>query len=176
MNYRDIPQYTRSSPYAVDIGWGYLESWLAIQEKDAQLELDPDFQRHHVWDDTKRSRYVEYILRGGHSSMDIYFNCANYVGSKSLHAKEGPMQLVDGKQRLDAVRKWLRDDIPAFGILKSDMQGSLRLTGPRFRVHVNDLQTRAEVLQWYLDLNEGGVAHTETELAKVRAMLAEETP
>ncbi len=39
---------------------------------------------------------------------------------------------------------------------------------------VNDLQTRAEVLQWYLDLNEGGVVHTSEELNRVRAMLAKE--
>ena len=86
------------------------------------------------------------------------------------------MQLVDGKQRLDAVRKWLKSEIPAFGVLKEDMDGRLRsLSGPSFKVHVNDLQTQAEVLQFYLDLNEGGVAHTKDELNKVRAMLVKES-
>jgi hypothetical protein len=171
MHFKDIKPFTRSSSYSVDIGWGFLEAWLENAEKDcADLQLDPEFQRHHVWDDTKRSRYVEYILRGGRSSTDIYFNCANYVGN----GKEGPMQLVDGKQRLDAVRRYLRSEIPAFGILFKDMKGTLRMTGPRFKVHINDLQTQREVLQWYLDLNEGGVAHTPDELNKVRAMLLKE--
>jgi hypothetical protein len=30
---------------------------------------------------------------------------------------------------------------------------------------VNDLPTRAAVLQWYLDLNTGGVVHTSHEIA-----------
>lgn len=173
MNYKDIKPFTRSSRYCVNVSWAYLESWLEAQERDCVgFELDPEFQRGHVWDDHKRIRYVEYILRGGQSSHDIYFNCANYLGS----GVEGAMQLVDGKQRLDAVRKWLASEIPAFGVLKKDMEGRLRsLSGPDFVVHVNDLQTHAEVLQWYLDLNEGGVVHTEDELAKVRAMLAKET-
>jgi hypothetical protein len=39
---------------------------------------------------------------------------------------------------------------------------------------VNDLKTREEVLQWYLDLNSGGVVHTEEELNRVREMLEKE--
>ena len=169
MNFKDIKPFTRSSRYAVDVTWGYLEDWLAENERSCALELDPEFQRAHVWDDYKRSRYVEYMLRGGHSSKDIYFNCPNYVGGGG---PTGVMQLVDGKQRLDAVRRWMRNEVPAFGILKDDMEGRMRtLTGPGFKVHVNDLQTHAEVLQWYCDINSGGVVHTEDELFKVRAML-----
>lgn len=36
---------------------------------------------------------------------------------------------------------------------------------------MNDLDTQAEVLQWYLDINSGGVVHTEAELDKVRWLL-----
>ena len=97
MRWDDIPQFTRDANYSVDVGWGYLEDWLAHQKNDASdMQLDPEFQRHHVWDDYRRRKYVEFILRGGRSSRDLYFNCANYLGS----GKEGPMQLVDGKQRL----------------------------------------------------------------------------
>jgi hypothetical protein len=39
---------------------------------------------------------------------------------------------------------------------------------------VNDLKTKAEVLQWYLDINSGGVVHTETELEKVKRLLTKE--
>lgn len=40
---------------------------------------------------------------------------------------------------------------------------------------VNELRTRAEVLRWYLQLNSGGVVHTEEELARVRALLEAES-
>jgi len=172
MHYRDIKPFTRSSRYSVDMPWGSLENWLEDCKETCSLELDPEFQRAHVWDDRKRSRFVEYMLRQGHSSKDIYFNCPNYVGGGG---PTGVMQLVDGKQRLDAVRKWMRSEVPAFGILRKDMEGTMRtLSGPGFKIHVNDLQTHREVLQWYLDLNEGGVAHTEDELNKVRLLLLKE--
>jgi hypothetical protein len=39
---------------------------------------------------------------------------------------------------------------------------------------MTDSKTRAEVLQWYLDLNTGGVVHTDEEIAKVERMLEAE--
>lgn len=170
MKFSDIKKYIRCN-YSVDIGWGYLEQWLTHCKEDcADLQLDPEFQRHHVWDDAKRIRYVEFVLRDGKSSRDLYFNCPNYTGS----GPEGPMQLVDGKQRLEAVRRYLRSEIPAFGHLYKDMEGRLGMIGPSFKIHVNNLQTQAEVLQWYLDLNDGGVVHTEDELIRVRELLEKE--
>lgn len=171
MKYRDIPQFLRSGNYVIDVSWGHLEEWIATQEKDClDFQLDPDFQRYHVWSAAQRTEYVEYILKGGHSSMDLYFNCANYTS----FGGESPMVLVDGKQRLESVRRWLRNEIPAFGVHHSDMVGRIGLGGPRFIVHVNQLETREEVLRWYLQLNTGGVVHTESELAKVRHMLHQE--
>jgi len=162
---------TSESPYSVDVSWSYLESWIASQERDCvKFELDPDFQRYHVWDDVKRTRYVEFILRGGRSSRALYFNCAGYLGPDD----EGPMQLVDGKQRLTAVRRWLRDEVRAFGVFHSDMVGRMGLGGPGFKVHVNNLPRRADVLRWYLELNAGGVAHTPEEIARVQALLDRE--
>ena len=172
MRFKDIKPFTRKSRYAVNVPWTMLEGWLDRELESCNLELDPEFQRAHVWDDKKRSRYIEYVLREGHSSKDIYFNCPNYVGGGG---PTGAMVLVDGKQRFEAVRKYLNSEVPAFGVLMKDMEDQMRsLTGPGFLIHVNDLQTHAEVLQWYLDLNEGGVAHTESELAKVRTMLMKE--
>lgn len=172
MKFSDIKPFTRMSRYSVNVPWTYLESWLADQSESCALELDPEFQRAHVWDDTRRSKYIEYVLREGHSSKDIYFNCPNYTGGGG---PTGVMMLVDGKQRVDACRKYLANEIPAFGVLIEDMESKMKgLSGPNFLIHVNDLQTYGEVLQWYLDLNDGGVAHTTDELNKVRAMLLRE--
>jgi len=43
------------------------------------------------------------------------------------------------------------------------------------KINVNDLQTRAEVLQWYIDFNSGGVVHTAEEIARVKALLEKES-
>ena len=42
------------------------------------------------------------------------------------------------------------------------------------RVVTNDLQTREEVLQWYLELNSTGTPHTKKELDRVKALLNRE--
>lgn len=168
MRYDDIPRMTRPSNYQVHQPWRRLPDWVKRHQKDLGLEIDPDFQRAHVWDDEKRRRYVEFILREGQSSKDIYFNCAGWMGDW-----RGPFVLVDGKQRLDAVLKFLDNKLTVFdGHLFSDFEDRIMPLHACFVVHVNNLNSRAEVLQWYCDLNSGGVAHTDDEIRKVKDLLA----
>jgi uncharacterized protein with ParB-like and HNH nuclease domain len=135
------------------------------------FELDPDFQRNHVWSREKQVRFVEFILRGGTSALNIYFNCPGWQACS--HVEGGRFVLVDGKQRLEAVRAFLRGDFPVCGHYFAEFTDRLPLHA-RFSVHINNLPTDAEVLQWYLDLNDGGVVHTTEEIARVRAMLEAE--
>lgn len=172
MKFKDIPQMTRFPAYRVNISWRFLPEWLEGLKKDSRpdLDLDPDFQRAHVWAESQQRRYVEFVLRGGQSSKDLYFNCPGWQGDY-----RGPFVLVDGKQRLTAVTKFLNDELAVFdGHKISDFEDKLSYIGPDFIVHVNNLETRAEVLQWYLDLNDGGVAHTSEEIEKVKALLEKE--
>jgi hypothetical protein len=165
--FKDIPQLTKSGNYQVNVSWTFLEEQLAHYGERQMLDLDPDFQRGHVWDEIKQRRYVEFILRGGQSSRVLYFNCTSWG-----YGYDTPIQLVDGKQRLEAVRKFLKNELQAFGSYSREFTDNLRLVGPDFLFNVNNLKTRSEVLQWYLDLNDGGVVHSEAELAKVRTLLA----
>jgi hypothetical protein len=174
MRFRDIPSFTRSANYRINVGWSEIDGMLDGFRADSRVnglsfDLDPDFQRGHVWTEGKQVRYVEFILRGGASSRDIRFNCPGWQGEGSYPG--GRFVLVDGKQRLEAVRRFLRGEIRVFGCLFTDFTDRLPLqTG--FVVHVNNLTTDAEVLQWYLDLNDGGVVHTQDELDRVRGLLA----
>lgn len=167
--YRDIPQLTRPAYYRVTMPWWAIEKALEDYNSFGTLQLDPPFQRAHVWTDQQRIAYVEFILRGGDSSKEIHFNQADWMtGFKA------PMYLVDGKQRLEAVRRFMCNDLAIFGgLLCNDFEDSLPLEAA-FIFHVNNLQTYAEVLQWYIDLNAGGVAHTEEEIARVRILLIAE--
>lgn len=176
MHFRDIQQLTRSANYQVDIPWTALDDTLARYADHGTLDLDPEFQRAHVWDEEKQRRYVEFILRGGKSSRDIYFSQADW-----MKAFKAPMYLVDGKQRLEAVRRFMRDDLYVFplaysaplGYKLSEIEGNMGWDAS-FRFHINDLPTYAAVLRWYIDLNAGGVVHTDDEIAKVRGLLVAE--
>jgi hypothetical protein len=163
--------FTRCGSYTVDIGWDYLENWIANQQDPRNgasiLNLNPDFQREHVWTHQQQIAYVEYVLRGGHAAKELYFNCIGWN-----RGKRGAFEIVDGKQRLEAVRSYLRNEVPVFGRTFMEYSDNIGFRMEQsFKVYVNDLATRAEVLQWYLDLNTGGTPHTEGEINRVQSLL-----
>ncbi len=181
VRFSDVPKFTHGGSYAVDVGLSLLEGWLERQSSDFLVDLDPDFQRGHVWTEEQHIRYVEFLLRGGQSQLTLYWNHPAYMSDKSAGSDlDEQMVLVDGKQRLTACLKFMRNEIPVFGHYlreysdPNDLRGALGMSGARLRMNVNNLQTRREMLQWYLDLNDGGVVHTKDEIARVRGLLDEE--
>ena len=167
--FKDIKQVTVNAHYSTNVTWDYLEDSLSHwieKAKLAKLNMNPDFQRGHVWTRDQQIAYVEFKLRGGSGSNVILFNCVGWMNSF-----KGPFVLVDGKQRLEAVRAFLRDEIPAFGHFYSEYEDKFMLRGVDFIFKVNDLKTRAEVLNWYIELNGGGTPHTINEIEYVRTLL-----
>jgi len=171
--YESIDRFPQAH-YEIDLDWDYLEEWLESQKNtripESGIDLDPDFQRAHVWTPEQQVSYVEFILRGGESGRVLYWNHPNWQGSF-----KGYLTLVDGKQRLEAVRAFLRNEIPAFGSLLKDMESRfLRKTGSGFKMRIARLKTRKDVLNWYLMINSGGTPHTSEELDRVRELLKKE--
>jgi hypothetical protein len=165
--FAEIPQFTDSGHYQVNVSFDYLEDHLKHWGERGLLNLDPDWQRCHVWTEKQQEAFVEYVLRGGHGSRDIWFNCSSW-----MKGFDTPVELVDGKQRLEAVRKFLRNELAIFGgSFYKDFTDRMRMVKCDFVFHMNDLQTRAEVIQWYLDINSGGISHTKAELDKARHLL-----
>ncbi len=159
--FKDIPQLTSIGSYAVDVSIEFIGTTLIKWYPN----LNPDFQRGYVWTQNQKIAYVEYLLRGGTSGRDIYFNHPNWMTSY-----KGEMIIVDGKQRLDAVVLFLQNNIPAFGYTYDQYIDNI----PSYislKFHVNNLATRAEVLQWYIEMNSGGTVHTELELYRVKQLL-----
>lgn len=162
MDFNNIKQFPHSS-YHVDIGWDYLQTWLNETDKDYGLDLDPPYQRGYKWSEYQKSAYIEYNLKGGFSGKDIFWNCAGWNGRSRL---QGPMELVDGKQRLNAVLEFMQNRVPVFnGITYSRFTGKPRIYNFRFKFHINSLENRKDVVDWYLGLNTGGSIHTKEDLA-----------
>lgn len=176
----DIPKFTKICRYSVHCGWGFLKEQLDHYQREedkesglAVLEMNPDFQRGHVWSEEQQIAYIEFKLRGGSGADQVYFNCTGWSGTY-----EGPFVLVDGLQRITAVLAFLDDKIKAFGYYLSEYEDPRRVTSGisdlYFIFNVNDLETYDEVLGWYLEMNEGGTPHTKQELDKVRKLLEKE--
>jgi len=176
MKFTDIEKFSAWSGYSVQIEWNSLEDTLNQYKEYYNLDTNPDFQRGHVWTQDKQIAYVEYILKGGTDCRNIIFNCKGWNDSYV-----GQMLLVDGKQRLEAVTMFLKNELPVFnGNYLKDFKYSSpkgRRKVPRdysFMFYIKDLATRKEVLKFYLDLNTGGVVHSNEEIDRVKQLLQKE--
>ena len=168
MKFADIPKFTQTPNYQVNVSLDFLKTWIDEQTSELNLQLNPDFQRGHVWTRDQQIAYIEYLLRGGTSGREIYFNMPGWMSDW-----KGDFVCVDGLQRITTCLAFINDEIPAFGYYFSEYEDKLRLLSVTLVMNVNNLKTRREVLTWYLEMNTGGTVHTTEELNKVRKMLEE---
>jgi uncharacterized protein with ParB-like and HNH nuclease domain len=179
MRFRDIPQFYNPDSSGCTFAWGMIEETIA-NAQEYGLDLNPDFQREHVWDDARRTAFIEHALQDGPSGKHIYFNRGPWVKYKNPsrlypHA-EGYSNyvLVDGLQRITAVRKFLNNEIPAYGYYYREYEDGLHSYRHAFIAHYGELKSRADILKWYIQMNSTGVAHTQEELDRVRILLEQE--
>ncbi len=62
--FADIPPFTRSGDWECNYGLDRLVAWVDEQKVEAGLNLDPDFQRGHVWTTRQQVKFIEFLLRG----------------------------------------------------------------------------------------------------------------
>lgn len=170
LRFRDIPQFIQTGGYAVNVNLFHLERQINDFVEEG-LQMNPDFQRGHVWTEQQQIAYVEYFLRGGRSGLDIYFNHPNWQSGGE--AKEGEFVCVDGLQRITACLRFMRNEIPIFGKYLNEFEDEVTQRAS-FRFNINELQTREEVLTWYLEMNFAGTPHTKEELDRVTDLLLKE--
>jgi len=161
---------------------GHLENWLSDQQQTAAqmggtFDLNPDFQRGHVWTPEQQQRFIESFLRGV-APKELRFNCPAYDHHNRAGGDINPYDFVcvDGLQRLTALRHFLAGGVKVFGEIRAeDLRGTpfdpFRMT-MYVTATIHSLNRRADLLKMYLDINNGGSAHTEAEIERVRALLA----
>lgn len=157
----DIPKITMAR-YNVDISWDYLQKWI----DDNKIDMNPDYQRDYIWKDSQKEKYIEWILKGGQSGKDIYFNHPGW-----FKKWVGTMEIVDGKQRVSAVLEFLKNKVKAYGHYLNEYEDKIRFTDCMFHVHVLDIENRKKLLRWYIDMNSGGTIHTDSDINKVKNLL-----
>lgn len=170
MKFSDIEQFTKSGDYEVNIRLNHLEKTLKEYDEDYGLELNPDFQRGHVWSEEQQRAYVEFFIKGGKTARIIYFNCPSFSGN---YEDNNPMVCVDGLQRLTAIRRFLNNDLKVFGYYLDEFEDKdiFFRTASKLKFNINNLKTKEEVLKWYLDFNTGGTVHSNEEINRIKEML-----
>lgn len=169
MRFKDIPQFIREGTYQVNMPLEYFAKWIKSEQEEMDLQLNPDFQRGHVWTEEQQIAYIEYLLRGGRSGKILYFNCPGYQSGGKL----GDFVCVDGLQRTTAILRFLNNEIPAFGYYLDQYEDKLPSMCDVL-ININELETREEVLKWYIQINDGGTPHTKEEIDRVKQLLKAE--
>ena len=80
---------------------------------------------------------------------------------------------MDGLQRITALLKFWNNELKVFGHYQSEFEDTLK-SEVRLSIHINDLQTKQEVLQWYIEMNEGGTPHSQQEIDRVKELLKQD--
>ena len=162
-----IQESVPNCSYHVDVGIGTLERHI----EQYSIDLDPVYQRGHVWTELQEELFVGAFLENNNSMPPFWMN---WTGPH--HASS---EVVDGKQRIKACRRWLKGEIIArcpcgIDIWHKDLDDVDR-TGLLFNFSMSwnfvDLSP-VEVMKFYLRLNAGGTIHSPKELDKVRKLIA----
>ena len=168
INLREInkPLLTFGEPF-----FGLLSTSSAI--KQFNINLNPDYQRDHVWTLYQKEAFVGHILEGG-ETLPVVIN-------KGDEYKNFISEVIDGKQRIQACLDWENGDI--YG--KTNKGVLIHMTdldevGTRMVDNMIGLKyamvklCRIEILELYLKLNSGGTLHKQFEIDKVKELLLEE--
>ncbi len=171
--YRDIPQFVRDGNWECNFDLDSVWDWINRKgDQGIPINLDPSFQRAHVWTQTQQIEWLEFFFRGGKTGRVIYFNCPCWQSWREYKKNEyNEMVIVDGKQRLEAIRRFLNNEIKVFDSFYHEYTDKLRAIQHTIRINVNTLQTEKEVIQWYLQMNSGGTPHTSAEIERVKNLL-----
>jgi hypothetical protein len=162
--------------YECDCEWTYIAKHLAGWADDyGQVDMNPDFQRGHVWTKEQQIHFIENCLRGVVSSSGflLQFNCPNWDewDATESNLPQG-FQCIDGLQRYTAVQEFLAGNVQPFGLTVADLHYSSFMikTSYRFRIAVHTFKNKVELLDHYLAINTGGTPHSEAEIERVKAL------
>jgi len=101
---------------------------LSHQNKRGRLKLNPEFQRHYVWDDNTASRLIESVFLEVPIPI-IYFAEEN----------NGDYSVIDGQQRLKSLFNFLDNELELKGL-----QVYRELNGKKYQDLGPDLQNKFE--------------------------------
>lgn len=99
---KDIPKLNKSVEGKHD-SWGILDIKRKFDE--GNLIVQQDFQRRDVWDNVKKSRLIESMLRGI-PIPSIYVE----------EVEEGKYVVIDGQQRINSIIEYLNEDFGLRGL------------------------------------------------------------
>lgn len=169
----------------VDMTLPYWFEYLKSYDDEGLLVLNPEFQRGHVWTEQQQIAFIENLLSGKVQHNVIIFNNLADVAIREPDVVdkeiENKMICVDGLQRLTAMQRFCNNEIRiydnqlCFDDFVSDVDVKRRILHNR-RVRIRLTFTKIlklnELMQYYVDLNSGGTVHSQSEIERVKQLIA----
>lgn len=138
------------------------------------VDFNPDYQRGSVWDEEDREKLLDSIFAGCEIGRFVFkqlpFIRANDDGNY--------YEIVDGKQRMLTLLAFYENRFPYKGVFYNDLSVLDKNWFMDASIGVAELDqntTRAEVLEVFLALNEGGKPVAKEVLDHARELLKGET-
>lgn len=138
------------------------------------VDFNPDYQRGSVWDDGDREKLLDSIFAGREIGRFVFkqlpFTRTNDDGNY--------YEIVDGKQRMLTLLAFYENRFPYKGVSYNDLSPQDKNWFMDASIGIAEIDqnvTRAEVLEIFLALNEGGKPVAKEVLDHARDLLKEET-
>lgn len=138
--------------------------------EEYSVDLDPVYQRGYVWSESQQSLFVGALIQNPTSIPKFIFN---FVGESRVTS-----EIVDGKQRINAICKWINGELRArtfsgiyFSISDlSPVEKTMLRTTVTIDCSFVEL-SKIEVMRYYLALNSGGTVHSKKELDRILLLI-----
>lgn len=154
----------------VDRDWWFIaRDILHNEEGDEVWDFEAPYQRPYVWSETQQEEFIGHVLSGG--TVPLIYIHEEWVGERVA------IEVVDGKQRLNAILRFMSGQLPArmldgsrfyYGELNERERRHRAMSSRVVTLHGMTLRER---MRFYLRLNDSGVRHTKADLNKVKELL-----
>jgi len=160
--------------YQIDTGFRRIEQFL----EDYEVNMDPVYQRDYVWNLKQKQKFVGACLEN-HRMIPVFWFNFYKVGQGT----NSPCEVVDGKQRLEAIRGFLRNEYSAIcpcgevftaeELLNDPISNRNLSSSITLKMHFIQVEP-VDAMQFYLRLNAGGTIHSQEDLDRVKEYIIQE--
>lgn len=175
IRFSDIPKAIEAGQYQCTYRLAYFVEYIEELIETEGLQMNPDFQRGHVWTEEQQISYMEALLsKRARNALTLYFNYPFWTTSRNKDPNVySDFVCVDGLQRYTAISRFVHNEIKVFGSYFREYEDKPSSVDHVVLFNVNCLKSKAEVLQWYVEMNAGGTPHAEEEIERVRKMMSQ---
>ena len=160
---------------AVSLMTVYAEDMFKMDMDDSQFKIIvPEFQRDLVWEPEQKVRWIESMI-SGYPLPSLFMNTfwekpLDYDGCPDEHH----VIVIDGQQRLNAVKEFIQDKFPVQGCYYSEQALPFKR---RFRygicctIYWTQFKTMRESIELYLGLLRNGKPHSGDDIQRAQDQL-----